>query len=869
VSVRRRPEAAAAVFPTSARLPRWRQTPHLAEAPILDRIPRKKDARFGFGVVWPTPPSSWGCRRDSAIPMAVTLDDVAQLLDDQGLRYSRDEQARVLRAGFETEAYRNKHGDAAAQLVLEVDESGEWLRIFSPAAYNLAECRNLAAVLEVFAGIQWRTKLVCFEYDSGDGEIRPAVTHAVEDTSLSGAQLSTLIQAIPLILDSYHPVVVRAIETGVVDFDIEDTDNSVNTAANHGPSRRASRASDDGLTPSAASLEILSRFVAILAAQLGVDGASISAQTRLADLNIDSLDTVELTMEVEEEFEIVVGDEHLRLLRTVGDVARAITALAAGEPVPPPELADSRRRTPSPVWEDNGSSGQASDDSDSDDEWSDENDDSVSKLQPGVPTAVEEVEESHVGHLRSSGQVADPPGTIINSIGMKLVPISPGRFLMGAGEDDPHGDPDEEQLHSVQITGGFYLGMHQVTQQQYERVAGANPSVFKGGSLPVEHLSWKDAKKFCELLSALPEEKRAGRAYRLPTEAEWEYACRAGTTTPFNTGESLQRNMARFSKSEMWSPQQTAPVGSYPPNAWGLFDMHGNVWEWTADWFASDFYKTSTGTDPTGPKKGSHHTLRGGSASVLAHECRSAIRGEAQADGPTNFAVGRFEQIGDFGCRVACDVRSPVPATEERLAHAAIDIRTFDLKREVVDPLNQLRKSLCEITTRDTASRVLPPGLLAFVRDGVGHPLIMLALVSDLLRVVRDAIYVDDSLSMEEEGFVAPIAWGLINQLAKHRKEYAAAASAPERNLRNALQVYSSDSKPFGYCCSATKWAGAVVCRQVISVSPGSSAREDYLAILRKLAIAILSIDKQSGADVGDKADGLLADVVSVLRSPQ
>ena len=801
--------------------------------------------------------------------MAVTLDDVAQLLDEQGLRYSRDEHSGVLRAGFETEAYRNKDGDAAAQLVLEVDESGEWLRIFSPAAYDLAGCRNLAAVLEVFAGIQWRTKLVCFEYDSGDGEIRPAITHVVEDKSLSGAQLSTLIQAIPLTLDSYHPVVVRAIETGVVDFYIEDADAPVETAANHGRSRQTSRAADNRLAGSTASPEILSRLVAILAAQLGVDGASISAQTRLADLNIDSLDTVELTMEVEEAFEIVVGDEHLQHLRTIGDVARAITALAAGEPVPPPEIADSRRRTPSPVWEDNGSSGEASDDSDSDDEWSDENDDSVSELQPGVPTAVEEVEESHVGHVRSSGQVADPPGTIINSIGMKLVPISPGRFLMGAGEDDPHGDPDEEQLHSVQITRGFYLGMHQVTQHQYERVAGANPSVFKGGSLPVEHLSWKDASKFCELLSALPEEKRAGRVYRLPTEAEWEYACRAGTTTPFNTGESLERNIARLSENEMWSPQQTAPVGSYPPNAWGLFDMHGNVWEWTADWFASDFYKTSTGTDPTGPKKGSHHTLRGGSASVLAHECRSAIRGEAQADGPTNSAVGRFEQIGDFGCRVACDVRSPVPATEERLGDSVVNSRAFDLKHEIVDPLNQLRKHLCEITTRDTARLILPAGLLSFAKDGVGHPLIMLALVSDLLRVVQDAIYADDSLSMEEEGFVTPIAWGLINQLAKHRKEYAAAASDPQRNLRNALQVYNSDTKAFGYSCSTTKWAGAVICRQATEISPGSAAREDYLAILRKLSLAILSIDKEAGADVGQKADGLLADVVSVLRAPQ
>jgi acyl carrier protein len=795
--------------------------------------------------------------------MAVTIDDVARLLDEQGIRYSKDEQVGVIRAGFEAEAYQDQHGDSAVQLVLQVDESGEWLRIFSPAAYSLANCGNLTAALEVFAGIQWRTKLVCFEYDSSDGEIRPAVTHAIEDTALSGAQLSTLIHAIPLILDSYHRAIVRAMETGVVDFDSRDAGDSGDSVASERPPPSELRASDNGAGPGAVPPEILERIVAILANQLGVDSSSISAHTRLTDLNIDSLDAVELTMEVEEEFEIVVGDEHLEHVRTVGDAARAVAAIAAGEPVLPREIAVPRRKAHLPAHEEIRSPDQESDDSD--EEWSDQDDDGSAAHS----TAAGVVEGVGVGHDHASAQFSDPPGTIVNSLGMRLAPISPGTFLMGAGENDPHGDPDEEQLHSVQITRGFYLGMHQVTQQQYERVTGANPSVFKGDSLPVEHLSWKDAKTFCELLSALPEEKRAGRTYRLPTEAEWEYACRAGTTTPFNTGESVQRNMARFSNGEVWSPQQTAPVGSYAPNAWGLFDMHGNVWEWTADWFSSDYYKNSPVTDPTGPAGGSHHTLRGGSASVRAYECRSAIRGEAQADGPTRAAVGRFEQIGDFGCRVVCDVQSHRRTTAEHVGYSMIDLRSFDLKREIVDPLNQLRKRLCEITTKDNASRILPAALWSLTKDGVGHPLIMLALVSDLLRVVRDAIYADDSLSMEEEGFVAPIAWGLINQLAKHRKEYAAAASNPQRSLRSALQIYSSDTKAFGYSCSTTKWVGAAICRQANEVSPGSTEREDYLAILQKLSLVILSIDKESDADVGQKADALLADVLSVLRAPR
>jgi formylglycine-generating enzyme required for sulfatase activity len=246
-------------------------------------------------------------------------------------------------------------------------------------------------------------------------------------------------------------------------------------------------------------------------------------------------------------------------------------------------------------------------------------------------------------------------GTITNSIGMEFVPIPAGDFLMGSPEDCPFGDAENEELaHRVRISRPFLLGMHQVTQSQYERVTGENPSFFNGLDLLVEHLTWSEARLFCELLSDLPEERAAGRQYRLPTEAEWEYACRAGTTTTFNTGDTLEPHQARFATTNRSSPKPTAPVGSYPPNAWGLFDMHGNVWEWTSDWFSANYFRDSPVDDPQGPETGTHHTLRGGSASVQAHECRSSCRGEAAEDSPEDPPAGRFAILGDFGVRVVC-----------------------------------------------------------------------------------------------------------------------------------------------------------------------------------------------------------------------
>lgn len=252
-----------------------------------------------------------------------------------------------------------------------------------------------------------------------------------------------------------------------------------------------------------------------------------------------------------------------------------------------------------------------------------------------------------------SAQWTDPTGTVTNSLGMKFVPIPAGEFLMGTP-----GDEGEEYQHRVRITKPFLLGMHQVTQSQYEHVTGENPSLFEGRDRPVEHVTWKQAARFCELLSSLPDEQQGGRRYRLPTEAEWEYACRAGTTTPFNTGDTLERTQARFASKSLTEPKKTRRVGSYPPNPWGLFDMHGNVWEWTNDWFDADYYRQSPVDDPQGPASGSHHTLRGGSASMESHECISAFRGEAAAvDGPETATRQRIAFYGDLGIRVVCEVK--------------------------------------------------------------------------------------------------------------------------------------------------------------------------------------------------------------------
>lgn len=194
---------------------------------------------------------------------------------------------------------------------------------------------------------------------------------------------------------------------------------------------------------------------------------------------------------------------------------------------------------------------------------------------------------------------------ISNSIGMQFVRIPRGAFLMGSplGEEGRH---NNELQHAVRLNRDFYFGVHTVTQRQYVKVIGKNPSWFQGPKVmnvdssnhPVDSVSHLDAEEFCRRLSELPEEQIAGRQYRLPTEAEWEYACRAGSKTAFSFGNDVA-DLGRHAWYKANSGDLTHAVGSKKPNAFGLYDMHGNVEEWCSDWYGE--YPSTSLTDPRGP----------------------------------------------------------------------------------------------------------------------------------------------------------------------------------------------------------------------------------------------------------------------------
>jgi formylglycine-generating enzyme required for sulfatase activity len=241
------------------------------------------------------------------------------------------------------------------------------------------------------------------------------------------------------------------------------------------------------------------------------------------------------------------------------------------------------------------------------------------------------------------------PKQITNSIGMRLVPIPAGKFFMGSPvKEAGRNIYDESPLHIVEITQPFFMGVYEVTQEEYEKVMGKNPSWFSShgngkekvqgidtSRFPVEQVSWEDAVEFCRKLSSLPPEKENGRVYTLPTEAQWEYACRAGSPKyqVFHFGDSLSSNQANFDGKKPYGGAAAGPslgrpttVGSYTDNAFGLYDMHGNVWEWCQDWYDKMYYKKGQKRDPKGPSKGSLRTFKGGSWNFAGWFCRSANR---------------------------------------------------------------------------------------------------------------------------------------------------------------------------------------------------------------------------------------------------
>jgi formylglycine-generating enzyme required for sulfatase activity len=240
-----------------------------------------------------------------------------------------------------------------------------------------------------------------------------------------------------------------------------------------------------------------------------------------------------------------------------------------------------------------------------------------------------------------------------------FVLIKGGTFTMGSPAAEAWREKDEIQ-HSVTVSD-FHLAQYEVTQREYVELMSNNPSNFKGGNLPVENVTWFEAVRYCNARSALDgltpayavngsivTWNRAANGYRLPTEAEWEYACRSGTITPFNTEDHISTARSNyygtypymiethyFSQEKLQTPpgeyrQQTVPVGSFVPNKWGLFDMHGNVWEWCWDWYGE--YGTAATTNPTGAATGIYRINRGGAWNDFAKHLRSAYRASTPPD---------------------------------------------------------------------------------------------------------------------------------------------------------------------------------------------------------------------------------------------
>ncbi len=240
--------------------------------------------------------------------------------------------------------------------------------------------------------------------------------------------------------------------------------------------------------------------------------------------------------------------------------------------------------------------------------------------------------------------------TLVNSVGMSMRYVPAGEFMMGSADDDNVSRSNERPRHLVRITKPFYMGIFPVSQGEYQHVLGKNPSWFgphrgSPADFPVDNVSWNEAQRFCKALSDMDEEGRSGRHYRLPTEAEWEYACRAGTTTRFAFGDSISTDLANFMESEFRRPIRSH---EYPPNRFGLFMMHGNIAQLCQDWYEPNYYQMSPINDPPGPSRSKEHVriIRGGSWGEPDFWMRSSARNGVMVD----------QRQANVGFRVVCVV---------------------------------------------------------------------------------------------------------------------------------------------------------------------------------------------------------------------
>ncbi|MEH2079441.1 MAG: formylglycine-generating enzyme family protein, partial [Nostoc sp.] len=231
-----------------------------------------------------------------------------------------------------------------------------------------------------------------------------------------------------------------------------------------------------------------------------------------------------------------------------------------------------------------------------------------------------------------------------NGVTLEMVQIPGGTFMMGSPEGEAERDKDESPQHQVKVPG-LFMGKYEITQAQYQAIMNKNPSNFKGEKRavePVKQVSWDDAVEFCKKLS-----QKTGKTYRLPSEAEWEYACRAGTKTPFYFGETITTDLVNYNGDYPYGSapkgefrQQTTNVGKFPPNSFGLYDMHGNVWEWCQDVYNDNYQGApKDGSAWLTGKDDNTRLLRGGSWILNTWSCRSALR-NGLAGASRNLDVG-------------------------------------------------------------------------------------------------------------------------------------------------------------------------------------------------------------------------------------
>jgi formylglycine-generating enzyme required for sulfatase activity len=237
-----------------------------------------------------------------------------------------------------------------------------------------------------------------------------------------------------------------------------------------------------------------------------------------------------------------------------------------------------------------------------------------------------------------------------NGVKLEMIAIPGGTFWMGSPTNEAERDDDESLQHQVTVPN-FFMGKYPLTQAQYQAIMGHNPSYFKGNNRPVERVIWNDAVTFCQKLS-----QKTGKNYRLPSEAEWEYACRAGTKTPFSFGDNITTDLVNYNGNYPYKSapkgkyrEQTTDVETFPPNAFGLYDMHGNVWEWCEDDWHENYINAPTDGSAWNSRSVSNtKMLRGGSWDYFARNCRSASR----------LGFSRDDRLSLYGFRVVSSFRT-------------------------------------------------------------------------------------------------------------------------------------------------------------------------------------------------------------------